>query len=202
VRRALIALGAIVIVALALNVAGIIRYPGGPLREPSADGILWLDIRPADQGGITNGNGPDADWARTDTDLVFTSLWVSNPSPWSVTVEAITPIDVSGELVVGEVFASRRPQAEEQLVQYGPLTAEGRAVLGRDYSPLPAAIDPGDSNRNLALVVRSSRPGAAGFEALAIDYRLGPFAFRVVHHMALHACLGMTVEERVCPGYD
>jgi hypothetical protein len=37
-------------------------------------------------------------------------------------------------------------------------------------------------------------------EALAIGYRPGPFAFRVVHHMALHGSLGMTVDERVCHG--
>jgi hypothetical protein len=201
VRRALVVAGAIIIVALVLNFVGMVRYPGGPLRGPSADGILWLDIRPADQGQVINGNDPSADWARTDTDLVFTGLWLSNPSPWAVTVEAITPIEISPELVVGEVLVLR-PQAEEQLVQYGPLTAEGRAVLGRDYSPLPARIDPGESNRSVALVVRSSRPGSAGFEAMAIDYRLGPFTLRVVHHVALHACLGMKIEERVCPGYD
>jgi hypothetical protein len=196
VKRALVIAGAIVIVALALNVAGLIRYPGGPLREPSADAILWLDIRPADQGQIINGgHGP------VDTDLVFSGLWLSNPWPWAATVEAITPIDVSGELVAGEVLALRA-NTEEQLVQYGAVTEERRAILDSDYAPLPEVIRPGESNRNVALVVKSSKPGPVGFEALAIDYRLGPFAFRVVHHTALHACLGMTVEERVCPDYD
>src|SRR4029077_2731880 len=52
-RRNWVRATALVITSLlALNVLGVLRYPGGPLREASADGILWLDTRPADEGSI------------------------------------------------------------------------------------------------------------------------------------------------------
>jgi hypothetical protein len=203
VKRTLVIAGAIVIGALALNATGLVRYPGGPLREQSADGILWLDTRPADQGSNTVGNTPDADWATTDTDLMVSSPWLRNPWPRAVTVHAITPIDVSGGIVVSEVLLGRADAEAEKLVwEYGPVTADQRAILDRDYAPRAAVMESGESNRNVALVVRASEPGPARFEALEIDYRIGPFTFRVVHHSALHGCLGMTAEERFCPDDD
>jgi hypothetical protein len=126
-----------------------------------------------------------------------------HPSPWAASVEAITPIDAVGALVTEEVLVENVNAADGgDLYGYGPVPTEQRALLDRHYAALPAVIAPGESGRHAALIVRGSTPGATGFEALAIDYRLGPFAFRVIHHVALHACLGATVKERMCPEYD
>jgi hypothetical protein len=196
--------GAVVVMVVVLNVIGIARYPGGPLREPDADGPLWLDAPPpADQGSSTVGNTPDADWATTDTDMVFTILNLEDSWPWPATIESVTPVNATEGLLVTEARIRRiSGEGVSDLSVVGPVGPEQRAILDNRYVALPAEIGAGEAGRNVALVFRTSDPGPATFDALAIDYRVGPFSFRVVHHLGLDACMGATPAERICPEDD
>ena len=200
-RRIAVVIAAAVVLVLALNVVGLARYPGGPLREKGSDGPLWLDTWPADWGNSSTGNGSGADWATTDTDLVFSIVWIANQGPWPVTVEGITPAGVSGDLVVTDVRVRDADASAGDLWAFGPLDDAGRAILDSQYQALPVTL-PAGSERQVALVVRGATPGPAGFEALDVAYRMGPLTFRAVQHLGLEGCLGATVAERDCPDED
>ena len=76
-------------------------------------------------------------------------------------------------------------------------TARIHASSGRDPRwglHMPAIpIEPtGDSHQRdevMLLVVRGQDPGAFGFAAISVDYRIGPMTFDVVHHLALRVAL-------------
>lgn len=193
-RRSTLAVLAVLTAALALNVAGLLRYPGGPLREPSADGPLWLDTRPADQGSIIVGNTLPSDWAVAGRSYNVGTLTIHNPSSLTATLEAVTPLDPTG-LVLEAVYGRQSDAPSAEITGFGPSGEHpDLATLGRDFATLPLAIPPsGDSHdrdTQLLVVLRSTGPGAFGFSALAVDYRLGPFAFHVIEHLALAGCMG------------
>jgi len=178
---------------LVLNVLGVLRYPGGPLREPSADGLLWLDIRPADQGSaqVADVSGY---WHAIDVPLQYGLLSLSNNSGYSATVEAVTPIDPSPGLIVDALYVLKTGAAPGDVLAWGTGGVyPTETTLDRDYTTLPAVVEPAADALhppNVILVVRSREPGAIGWSALAVDYRIGPFTFRTVHHLALAGCLG------------
>lgn len=205
-RIALIAAG-LVIAALALNIVGVLRYPGGPLREPSADGPLWLDMRPSDQGSNTVGNSLPSDWAVAGRSYQFGVLTIHNSTSMSATIEAVTPLDPTAGLVVEGVYVRRPDSPATDVVAFGPVGQfPDAATLQRDFVPLPAAIPPsGDTHEHDALflvVMRSAGPGAFGFSALAVDYRFGPFTFHAIHHLALAGCLGPLPAGAACPAEE
>jgi hypothetical protein len=201
VRRIAVAAMCALAVLLVLNVVGVARYPGGPMRQDGADGPLWLDTWPSDWGNSPVGNTPEADWATTDTDLVFSTAWLTNRGAWPVTVERIIPAGVSGDLVTVDARVRADDTPYDDLAAFGPLDDAGRATLAGHFATLPLVIPPG-VERQIALVVRGPKSGPAGFATLDVDYRVGPFAFRVVQHAGLEACLGATPEERDCPELD
>ncbi len=203
VRRGGIAVSGIAVLLVALNIAGYARYPGGPLREPSATGPLWLDMRPADQGGFTVGNDP-TDWARTGVPLYYGELTLHDEWPWPVRVEAIAPVDLTGGLTIQAVHLSRPGTPAGPVTGWGPeLLLPPGLTLEQAYVLLPANVEPAGASHErdaqTLLVVSGSRPGRAGFSSLALDYRVGPFAFRVIQHVALVACLGPLPAGVTCP---
>ncbi len=192
---------AVMAAALALNVAGVARFPGGPLREWRDGGLLWLDMWPSDWGNNPGGNGPEADWAVPGADLVYSSVLRPDDWPWPVEVERITPVDPSGGLVVSQALLLRPGAGRvSRLWVFGPLTADQQALLAADLAPLPGPVPPGGDGQQIALTLQSPQQGPAGWETLAVDYHVGPFSFRAIHHSALHLCLGTTAAERTCPG--
>jgi hypothetical protein len=199
VKKIMLAIGIAVSIALILNVAGVLRYPGGPLREGNADGILWLDVRPADQGSSSSGNTAEADWAQTGIDLVESEVRLGNPWPLAATIEAITPVTPTPGFETLDVRVSRPGAGNDDLWGMGLITPDQRAIVDADYVELPVTIAPAEEGRRIAIVFRGTRAGPTGFEALAVDYRVGPIAFRVIQHIALHACLGANPVERTCP---
>jgi hypothetical protein len=203
-RRLLAASVVVALILAALNVTGLARYPGGPLREANADGPLWLDIRPSDQGSSSVGNDEPADWAKVGVPLYFGLLMLRNPWPWNATVEAITPVSPTPGLILDAVYVSRPGVSIGDPTVLGPEpSVPGGLTLDEAYSGLPAKVE-SDTNSPeksaFTLVkVHSDQPGALGFKALAIDYRIGPFAFRAVQHLALQACLGPLPTGSRCP---
>jgi hypothetical protein len=183
----------IALLLLILNLIGLARYPGGPLRDPGADGPFWLDTRPSDQGAASSGEQP-ADWAKAGAPLYYGLLTLHNPWPWSATVEAITPIDPTPGLTLVSVFIGRSG-TPGGTIAFGPAPEppSGQTLDGA-YARLPAPVGPGGDSHELdaptLLVIRADQPGSLGFSALAVDYRVGPLTFRTIQHFALTACVG------------
>lgn len=195
----------VVVVALAaLNVAGLVRYPGGPLRDRSDDGLFWLDLRPSDQGSSTVGFGPDADWATVGRSIYNGDVTLRNPWPWAATVEAVTPIDPSPGLIVDGFYLSRpgRSSAASDDLDIAAPDVSGIA-FNADFSALPAVVPPAgptpDGDARTLLVLHTDRPGPMTFSALAVDYRIGPATFRAVQFFGLAGCIGPLRAGVTCP---
>ncbi len=189
-RRVAIGLVIAVVVVVTLNVTGLLRYPGGPLREPDADGVLWLDTRPADQGsseiGITSEAGVKAGVP------IYTGIGLANDWPWPATVEQVRLLDATPGLRVVQIRMAL-PGTTGGMA--GALPASGPGIsdlrLDTDYGLLPADLaahnDPGEGR--VSIEVAADTPGEYSYSAVAVDYRVGPFSFTVVYHEALDMCL-------------
>jgi hypothetical protein len=203
-RQRVVRSAAVVVLAiLALNVVGLLRYPGGPLREEGIDAPLWLDIPAGNQGSSAVGFRQPNDWALAGRPLYYGLLTLHNPWPWAATVEAITPIDPSPGLVVEGVYVSRAGSlATGTTIWTEPLMPAGQR-FDEAFSGLPAAVEPNgpthEADARTLLVVRADRPGLISFSALAVDYRVGPLSFHVVEHLALRGCLGPLPSGTSCP---
>lgn len=190
----------VILVALVLlNVIGMVRYPGGPLRPTTRDDPLWLDLTPSGEGWSV-GSFP-SDWLVAGKAIYVSADPLTNPWPWAATVEAVTPLDVTGGLVIDRTLVGTPEAASAGSMGPGPepVLPEGRS-LGELYSSVPASLMPGMSTdvHPIMLVVHGDRAGPAGFTGLAIDYRVGPFTFRVVEHMGLTLCLGPLPAAQEC----
>ena len=188
----------------ALNAVGVLRYPGGPLREQSADGLLWLDIRPADQGSSRVSNSQPSDWAITGRSYFYGLLTIRNATPFTATLESVTPVDPTDGLVVDAIYVLRPGAPHAEVTAFGPSGSfPDQATLQRDFARLPAQIaadaDPPGAAPQVVVVISSNEPGAFGFTALAIDYRIGPLTFRAIHHLELAGCLGPLPSGTACP---
>jgi hypothetical protein len=192
VRRKHIALGvvALLIALVALNVAGLLRYPGGPLRQPSIDAWLWLDVRAADQGLNYVGAGTLARIPRGE--LIYAGVALANASPWTATIERVELLDATPGLDLVDARLAR-PGTSGDLA--GPVTASmvdlSYLRLDTDFQALPAELhghnQPGEGRLTIAVI--ADEPGEYGYRAVAVDYRLGPFSFRVTHGPSLAVCL-------------
>lgn len=199
---------ALVVVLATLNVVGVLRYPGGPLRDRSDDGLFWLDTRPSDQGMNSVGfRWPDAAWATVGTSIYFGNVTFHNPWPWDATVEAITPIDPSPGLVVRGVYISRPGISSDESVGLGiePVMPPGFTFEQAFASP-PVAVKPAtglpSDDAKMLLVLTTDRPGPMTFEGLNVEYRVGPLTFRSVQYMALHGCVGPLTANVTCSETD
>jgi hypothetical protein len=122
-------------------------------------------------------------------------------------VEAVTPLDPTPGLTLVAVFIRRTGVASTGTFAFSP---SGQyldpATLQRDFLVLPAAVEPtGDTHEQdaeVVVVVRSDRAGAFGFSALALDYRIGPFTFHAIEHLALAGCLGPLSGGVTCPSNE
>jgi hypothetical protein len=196
-----------VIVVVGLNVVGLVRYPGGPLRDPSADGMFALDIRPSDQGYYAVGNDP-TDWARVGRPLYFGAIHVYNAWPVTATIEAVTALDLTPGLSVDRVLAG---VASDDLMPASWADAPAVAAddrpstdesLGGRFTVPPVQVAqsrPEDIHTTgLLIVVSATEPGRYGFKGVAVDYRVGPFTFRAVQYMELRSCIGPFGPEQTC----
>jgi hypothetical protein len=199
------------VVALSLNVVGLLRYPGGPLRDPSADGLFALDVRPANQGYNAVGNDPTA-WAGVGQPLYFGTIHVYNAWPLTATIEAVTPLDLTPGLSVDRILAgvpsdAMLPASWADVPAFlgsdQPSTDE---TLGGRFTPPPIQVvqsSPDDIHTTtLLLVVSAQEPGRYGFSGVAVDYRVGPFTFQAVQYEELRTCIGPFSPEQVCAFQD
>lgn len=190
----------VLVAVVLLNVIGMVRYPGGPLRPTASDDPLWLDLTPAGEGWSV-GSSPST-WSATGKAIYLGADSLVNPLPWAAAVEAITPLNVTGGLVIDRILIGAAGSDSAGLIGIGPepVLPEGRTIEEL-YAPVPVMVGTGTSAdvHPIMLVVHGDRPGPAGFTGLAIDYRVGPFTFRVVQHMGLALCLGPLPAGLECP---
>jgi hypothetical protein len=180
----------LLIALVALNVAGLLRYPGGPLRQPSIDAWLWLDIRAADQVMNYVGAGTLAQIPRGE--LIYAGVSLSNSSSSAATIERVELLDATPGLRLVDAWLAR-PGTTGDLA--GPVTESMMDIsylrLDTDYQALPADLrgnnTPGEGRLTIALI--ADEPGEYGYRAVAVDYRLGPLSFRVTHGPSLAICL-------------
>lgn len=191
----LVALGA----ALALNVVGLMRYPGGPLRGPSADGWFLLDTRPSNQGTSLISAGSRAGLVAGES--IYTGISLHNASSSSAVVEAFRLLEATPGLRLVDARLAR-PGACCDLpgLMHGTGPEIDELRLDTDYQPLPAPLSANNpvSDGRVALVVTATEPGDYSYQAVAVDYRVGPFSFTVVYHQALAVCLGLLPIGAVC----
>lgn len=191
----------VVIAAVLLNVVAMVRYPGGPLRPSVRDDPLWLDLTPS--GDRWSVGTQASDQSAVGKPIFIGGEPLTNPWPWPATVEAITPLDVTGGLVIDRILLGGPGSVAAGVigVWFEPVLPDG-GLIDDLYRPLPASIVSGtrlDDAAPILLVVHGDQPGTAGFTGLAIDYRVGPFTFRVVQHMSLNRCLGPLPAGQACP---
>lgn len=194
-------LAVVIVAAILLNVVGMFRYPGGPLRASVIDDPLWLDLTPPGEGWRISTQA--SDWSAVGKTIYIGGDPLTNRWPWAATVEAITPLDVSGALVIDRILVGTPGSAAAGVIGIGSTSVlPNGGSISDFYQSLPGTVDE-ETNLDDAipfmLLVHGDRPGPAGFNGLAIDYRVGPFTFRVVQHMRLDLCLGPLPAGEACP---
>jgi hypothetical protein len=199
-RTALCA-GAAILGILTLNVAGVLAYPGGPLRDPGIDAPLLLDVGGSERG-VSVSNATTSEWAVSHTRLYYGLLTLHDPWPWDATIESIEPVHPSPNLVVDGIYL-RRPGYSGATTALGSSVAlpEGKS-FDDVYAPLPAQVKPGgptaEQDGVVLLVIRTETPLAMQFDGLAVTYRVGPFTFRTVQHVGLRSCVAPQPGEPAC----
>lgn len=191
----------ILVAVVLLNVIGMVRYPGGPLRPGVSDDPLWLDLTPSGNGWSVGTQA--SEWSAAGRTIYIGPDPLINPWPWAATVEAITPMDITSGLLVDRILVGVPGSASAGVIGVGsdPVLPNG-GVISDLYRALPATIERHttlDGAIPILLMVHGERPGPAGFTGVAIDYRVGPFTFRVVQHMGLRLCLGPLPAGQECP---
>ncbi len=198
-RRLAAVLLVVVSGALVLNAAGLWRYPGGPLREPSADGWFWLDTRPSDQGTNSVAAGSKAGLAAGEP--IYTGISLRNAWSSSLVVEGVRFVDATPGLLLVDARLAR-PGTCCGLP--GLMTGTGPDIddlrLDTDFQPFPASLSGNNSvsDGRVILAVTAIEPGDYSYQAVAVDYRMGLFSFTVIHHQALAVCLGPLSAGAVC----
>lgn len=195
--------GAVVAIGLlALNVSGLLRYPGGPMREPTANGIGWLDTKPADQQGGFGVGMPEGAGLTTD-DIFVTTVFLTNAGPWDASLESVELVDATSGLrltsarLVLSGFAASIPAADMGT----PADIERRypdTHLGSFPQTVVARSDPHDGQVILELQVAA--PGEYSYRGVRVGYRLGPFSFQAVYGQGARLCFGPLGANQSCPG--
>lgn len=172
-RTVLVSAALIASLLIAGNVAGLVRYPGGPLVVANADWPLWLDHRAADQGynkaGLT---------AATTGLPMYVGIDLRNQWPLAATIERVRLIR-SGSDVPGVGVASGSGPEVEALELYS------------SYDPLPRDLagNAADFDAWMRIEVMADQPGEQSFDSVVVDYHLGPFSFTVDKYQAFSACV-------------
>ncbi|MEP7379213.1 MAG: hypothetical protein ABI725_06565 [Chloroflexota bacterium] len=190
-RRTVVLIAAVVVVGLlAANVMGLWRYPGGPLRLPNADGLLWLDHLPDDQG---NNNIGFSTLAGVTTGMpIYVGLDARNQWSTSAVIEGVRLVKATPGLRLIEARLARRGATNTGLTVASGVGPELDSLrLYEDYRPVPADLG---GNAPIAegqmwLLVLADAPGEQSFDTVALDYRIGPFSFTVDMHQGFSACI-------------
>jgi hypothetical protein len=194
-RRLVLGLALALVVVLALNVVGLLRYPGGPLKEFPDGSLLSLDIPlggdTRNQVGVTSAAG------LTRYEPVCEGVYLRTGLGLPVTIEDMRLVDpTSGITLVDSVMVTPDAATGGVIgVAYGPacISIDGHSSLPET---LAAESQPRDG---LALVVSmATSPGRQSYSGIAIDYRVGPFSFTTVYGPAMAVCVSPLPQGATC----
>jgi hypothetical protein len=175
-RRALIAVALVGIATVALNVAGVLRYPGGPLSR--VDNPLWLDIPPV-RLGIKE--SADAEVGQQ----MYVTVYVRSRADSTVTLESLEAVDATDG--VQSVAAYRLLPGSSDVYALGPWGEwpSGEPAL----APLPVQLGTADpATVQLLLVVRPTIEGDFMFSGARLHYRIGPMSFTTTLDPIFYSC--------------
>jgi hypothetical protein len=191
-RRTVLGVAAVAAVVLVVaNIAGVLRYPGGPLRPFSDNGVLWLDWGPANQGNNRVGISADAN---VGTGVpIYIGIEPRNQGPWPVTIERVRLINATPGLQLVETRLVRPDSRPGGAIGIGSGHDVFMDELGLfdNYETLPAVLagnHPIEDGR-MWLAVVADAPGRQSFDTIEVDYRLGPFSFSVNLHHGFGGCI-------------
>jgi hypothetical protein len=195
-RTGLVSAALIAALLIAGNVAGLVRYPGGPLVVANADWPLWLDHRAADQGYNKVG------LAAATTGLpVYVGVDLRNQWPLAATIEGVRLINLTPGLRLVE---ARLIRPGSSVVGVGVVSGSGPELdelgLYSDYQHLPAELGGNSpiSDSLMWIEVIADQPGEQSFDSVVVDYRVGPFSFTVDMYQAFSACVLPMPNGAVC----
>ena len=199
---AALALGALLI----LNVAGVLPYPGGPMREFTADGPLWLDTKPADQQGGFEIVMPQAA-GLTIHEVFVTTVFLQNAGPWEATLERVDLVDGTPGLTIRSAglrlpgLATAVPASDR-----GSPEAIDARYPDQHLGALPLAVagNSSDIHDQLLLELQVTRPGEYSYRGVRVRYRVGPFALQAVYGQGAWLCFGPLPPNTTCaePGFE
>jgi hypothetical protein len=194
-RRLVLGLALALVVVLALNVVGLLRYPGGPLKQPLDGSVLWLDLPVGHHPGSRVSAGTGAGITVNDTIYIGTAL--TNDWPLAVDVESVHLVDATPGLGLADYWIAR-PGTEGGLPG---LTINDPGVdLQADFQALPAELAagnrPGEGRAVLAL--SASAGGEYSYSGLAVEYRVGPFSFSTIYDPAITVCVSPLPQGATC----
>jgi hypothetical protein len=176
VRRALIAVAVVAVTAAALNVAGVLRYPGGPLSEAN-NPPLWLDI-PANRLGIEESIPIEVGQE------LYVVVYLHNRADTAVTLESLEAVDPTAG--VQSVGAYRLlPGSEVYALEHWGNWPGAEPAL----APFPVQLRASDSGvHQLLLVVRPTIEGDFSFSGARLRYRIGPLTFATTLEPVVTSC--------------
>jgi hypothetical protein len=198
-RTVLVGAALIAVLLIAGNVAGLVRYPGGPLS--TVGGWFWLDVWGADQG--TNGVGVSEAAGVTTGVPLYVGIFPRDQWPMAATIEGVRLVNPSQGLRLLEARLIR-PGARPPNGAVGLVYGEGEQAEGlglyTDYDPLPARLagETRVEETPMWLAVVADQPGEQSFADVVVDYGLGPFTFTAYMHQSFSACIAPMPSGAVC----
>lgn len=181
---------------IAGNVAGLMRYPGGPLVVSNADWPLWLDHRAPDQGYNKVG------LAAVTTGLpIYVGIDLRNEWSLAATIERVRLINPTAGLRLVEARLIR-PGTDVPGVGVASGSGPALDILGlySNYDPLPRDLAGSAPIRDglMWIEVMADQPGEQSFDTVVVDYRVGPFRFTVDRYQAFSACVAPMPSGALC----
>jgi hypothetical protein len=190
----------VLVVAVIGNMAGFLRYPGGPLVAQNADWPFWLDHRASDQGNNKVGYSPSANVATGVP--TYIGLDARNRWPWAATLERVRLVNGTPGLRLLDARLVRpgaTPLGAVGIVSGSGELAEELGLLTM-YESLPRTVsgNNGIQDGRMWIEVVADQPGEQSFDSVLLDYRVGPFSFTVDLYQAFAACIDPMPVGTVC----
>jgi hypothetical protein len=133
---------------------------------------------------------------------LYTGISLDNDWPWPATIERIRLVNATPGFRLVEAKMALPGTAGGMA---GAMAADSPELaelgLDTDYGPLPADLAGHNElgEGRVSIEVIADQAGEYRYDAVAVDYRVGPFTFTVVHHQAFGACLVPLLEGTTCP---
>ncbi|HEY7023987.1 MAG TPA: hypothetical protein VH371_03370 [Candidatus Limnocylindrales bacterium] len=174
-----------VVAALALNVIGFVRFPGGPLKEDPEGALLALDLPLGDQA--RNAVGLTSEAGVTPYTPVYVGVFLRPAAGLSATIEDMRLVGATSGIVLVDSLMARPGKPQSGI---GAVAGEiGDALNNYESLPGTLAAESSGASRPAVAVTVATRPGEQSYEGVAVDYRMGPFTFSTIYGPSVTVCV-------------